>query len=360
MDNAYLLITDLHDSDTNIPNRNNYLEEVFYVKMQIKNIADKYVDNGCVVFPIFLGDVFNRSYKSIVACQQSNNFIVGLSEIYGKCYSVVGNHETSFYKNNPFWGLINHVDSQRLEMLDRRVWQPNGIINILNVVDLIQDGEVNIYFNHYGTGVAETEKGKVNIGLFHSDYLYRGITTYIKETEGIDLWDNNIIYLDDTELLDGYDYAFFGHLHDIYGKWDWLNEVTNHLTKLYHLASLGRPKHTEVRDNFLERNLPVILVKDGKFSGIEDNKITLPSREQCVKEEVVIKQQEGREKLKAKKELVDYYPTLDNPIQNIRNRLESISEAELGLFDMLTDSNNSVESDILNKYYKIRGDFYGR
>lgn len=361
MENAYLLITDLHDTDSPVPNRYDYQEEINIVKVKIIETAVKYVKMGYNVNPIFLGDLINRSYKDVMASQEINNFVVGLSQNFGTCYSVVGNHETSFYKNNPFWGMVKSVDSDRLALLDRRVWQPRGLINIINIPDVITDGEVNIYFNHYGTGVIKPEPNKTNIGLFHSDLLFKGITQYVREVEGVDVWEGSVTYMDETSMMDGYNYAFFGHFHDIYGQWDWENDHTGFKTRLYYLASLGRPKHTEVRDDFLERNLPVILVSDGKLKGIEDNKFDLPNRQTCVKEEIVAKQVEIRQKKKQKAELLEYYyPTSDQPVENIKQRLREMGEVDYQFFETLTRPANEIEGEILTRYSKIRREFYGK
>lgn len=357
MVNAYLLISDLHDTDANIPNRINYQNEIIHVKNKIIEVCTSYKDKGYCVYPIFMGDIINRSYKGVIDGININNFLVLLSSEIGQCYSLVGNHELSFYKNNPFWATIRDMSSAKIANLRDKVWQPQGMLNVLRVVDMIEDGEVLIHFNHYSTPISKPLEGKVNIGLFHQDILFRGITSYIKEVYETTIWDNYIQYVDDSSILNGYKHAFLGHFHEIYGSWMWEDNNTSYETQITYLASLGRPKHVEVRDNFLERNLPAIIVKDGTFSHIEDNKFQLLPRHLCVKEDIVEKQKNSLEHRKAKKELINYFSYNDDPIENIKGRLMANGENDLIIFEELTSPNGTFEKQVnaeFNSFMKGR------
>lgn len=357
MGNAYMIITDLHDSDKNKANRYDYMQEIFHVKQEIIRIGKQYKQQGHTVVPLFLGDIIDRSYKDVVSGINTNNFMVLLERIFSTPYSVVGNHETSFPKSNPFWAMVAEMDSTKLGRLKGKVCQPRGLINVINVTDELQDGEVCFYFNHHGTGVAlPPNPMAVNIGLFHQDILFKGVVDVVREQHPeLNIWTANDVYMDNNNLIQDYRYVFFGHKHELYGHWVWTDDITLKKTDVYHLGSLGRPKHDEVYDTFLERNIPVVIVESGKFVSCEDNFITLLDRSSCVKEDVVIKQQNRRSKTEDRKNALDYFPTSEDPLRNIENALKELSDAEYEMYKALCKEGNEYEQEFYNQLKRAGG-----
>lgn len=336
--NVYLVISDLHASYKNKINRHDYVKEIEDVINKIIKIANRYKQQGNNVILLFLGDIVDDSYKDLTKAIWLNNIFVYLSSSY-KIYSVMGNHEFSYYKDNPFWSLMSDVNSTKIKDVLTVTWQPTGLLQLIDVRDRLEDGEVMFNFNHHPTQINIPTPNKVNIGLFHKDYAPKAVVEDMKRNFKMDVWDGHIYNFENSTLLDGYDYAFFGHLHKVYGTWTFVNDKTDAKTTLYYLASLGRPNHTEVQDNFLERNIPAIIVDNGKFVNIEDNKIKLMSREECVKEEVVKKQQEIYQTKKQDKTMIKYKPLSDDPITNVQSVL---SERP----DLLFKFNNYLDNDV--------------
>lgn len=90
---------------------------------------------------------------------------------FGEIYSVIGNHELSYYSSNPFYTLVSDIESDKVQSILNRVWQPVGSAGVIKVVDSLEDGEVLFHFNHFGTTIAKPVVGKHNIGLFHQDIV---------------------------------------------------------------------------------------------------------------------------------------------------------------------------------------------
>lgn len=309
--NAYLVITDLHFGNFVTSSRTDYRKEVSLVKHKLLEIAIKYKKQGYCVKALLLGDIFHSGYRDVTDALTDANFIELLKQSIGDVYSVVGNHELTYYRANPFYTMISSINSKRLQSVTDKVWQPLGMANTINVVDELKDGEVTFFFNHYGTGVQSAEMvDGVKIGLFHQELVDNQIVDEMKRS-GTKYFGKPMA-LEESGTLDGYDYCFFGHLHTVYGIWK------SKETFLYYLGSLGRTNETEVSDNFLERNVPVVLVEDGVFKGVQDNLFQLMQRGDCISEDRVAENRIKSQKTKAVKQLREYTPISDDPIVNVK------------------------------------------
>ena len=319
--NVYHVVTDLHDSDKNKNNRINYQAEIELVKDKLIDICYKYKQQGYNNYVLLLGDVFDRGYASPDASALGNNFWVALSEKISGIYSVVGNHELSFYKNNPFYTLMSSMDSKKLLVSNRRLCAPKGLMQVFHVTDRLEDGDVVFHFNHYGTPVSGAEDGKVNIGLYHQDLVCRDILDEMKKEYNASIFETMPPQdFGNLKIFRGMDYNFFGHMHKVYGCWELVDDDTKQKSVLWYLGSLGRPNVTEVNDSFLERDIPSVIVEDGKFCGVQSNKFNLLSREQCVLEDVVQKNSEKYQKNKMVQAEKVYVPTKDDPILELQER----------------------------------------
>lgn len=314
---AYLIISDLHDFCKNLDNRIDYPGEISEIKEHILRIGMEYAEKGYTVNAILLGDINNRSYPNVNGAVLNNNYWIAANELFNRIYNVLGNHETTYYTSNPFFTLLNSMESDKVKSIYNKVWKPIGIFDVFHVIDKLEDGDVAFHFNHYGCPITYPDKSKFNIGLFHTDFVFSEIAKASEDAYHMDAFITHSISAENNELLDLYDICFFAHHHKLYGCWNIQTDKGNNC-HVYHLASLGRPNVTEVSDNFLERNIPVVLVEDNKFKTVEDNKITLRSRAQCVLEDVVELNHKAYERTKALRIAEDYAPIADDPVKNLQ------------------------------------------
>lgn len=347
--NAYLIVTDLHVCHKSLTNRLDYRAEIAFVNMELIKTARKYRVLGYKVTLLLLGDVYHNSYQSVFNAITDSNFFVMWKKSIGDIYSVVGNHELSYYDSNPFYTLVTEIESDKLKSVTDKVWAPIGTMSTIKVLDRLDDGEVHFHFNHYSTNISQVKEVEgINIGLFHQEIVCDSIITAMEAALQGKVFAKTTAF-DNTDILDGYRYCFFGHMHKVYGTW--LNE---HGTYLCYLASLGRTNETEVSDNFLDRNLPVVLVDDGKLLGVEENKITLQARKECVNETYVEKAKATYNTVKQKNEFKKYTPLGDDPVQNLKS-LFSTQPKCLRIFEgLLQDSVEPLGEAIIEKCRRKR------
>lgn len=318
--NAYHIVTDLHDSNKEKENRFDYPGEINDVKEQIVRVGFNSREQGYTPILILLGDVFDNSFQDPDSATIANNFWILAKRLFKEIYVVVGNHETTYYKANPFYTLISEIKSAKVRGIVNKVWTPKGLANTFNVVDVVEDGDVVFHFNHHGTPISRPTNGKTNIALYHQDIVCKELIEAMRNQYGTDIFDTGTLEFSHTDLFDGFVYNFFGHMHKIYGTWEFVNEKTMAKSMLCYLGSLGRPNVTEVDNKFLERNIPVVLVEDGKLVGVLDNKFQLRSRTVCVQEAVVEKNKVKYEEMKILKRERAYVPVGDDPMENLVQR----------------------------------------
>lgn len=273
-----------------------------------------------------LGDEFNNSYRDVDAALTDMNNAQKLSREFNESYIVIGNHELTYYKNNPLWHLIKSVDSEFIHKNRKSGWKAKGVIPHIKVVDRIVDGDVEFLFNHYGSGVRAADSYKKSIGLFHQDIVFRALLDEAK-TKFKDYFEldksvmedkHGYVYLDDNNILKGYNNCYYGHSHMLYGTWeDELGIQHNYQ------ASLGRTKESEVRDDFLERNIGVIIVENGKLVSCEKEYFNLMSREECINESSVLDRKEKYRIEKERKSFKNYISSDDDPIANIKQSIKT-------------------------------------
>ena len=140
--NVYLVITDMHISYKNKNSRVNYLEEVQYCIDKLNGIIDSYVSRNNKVYLLFLGDFVDCSFKDQSKAIKVNNIVVDFKKRVEECYFVVGNHETTYYKDNPLWSLFNKIESDQLNQVIKKSCKPQGLLPLGRVVDELIDGNV--------------------------------------------------------------------------------------------------------------------------------------------------------------------------------------------------------------------------
>lgn len=279
------MVTDLH-LNVKKESRLNYLGEVLDSIDQIDGIRDKYAKEGARVNLILLGDVVDKSIADSEKALLILNILRYITGRFDRTFAVVGNHEITYATANPFWHMVQTVSDPALGSIARML-QPRGLDNCIAVVDKLTRGNVDFYFNHFGTKpkTPQTEDGRVTIGLFHQP---------VGSNDICKMWGT----FDDVEqasYIQQYNYAFFGHMHMAYGSY-WLNE--EHTCRGIWLGTIGRTTVPEVEDTPSERVVPAVIIEDGVFKEVEDNTITVLPAKECVDYETYTRAKTTREELK--------------------------------------------------------------
>lgn len=290
MKDAYLVITDLH-FDYSKANRLDYFRESLNNIENIMGIAAKYKEKGYSVNACFLGDVFDSSFSNVMEAMQAVDIFKFFCSNFTNVYSVVGNHEITYAKNNPFWVLTANVEAESISSI-KRYLKPIGICGTLVVPDVIKNGDTTIYFNHFGTTAKVPNTKGVNIGLFHQN---------VGSNDICKMW-GTFDDIKDADYVLGYNYCFFGHMHMAKGAY-WLNKTQT--CKGEWLGTLGRTKITEIEDDNLQVNVPAILIDDGVFKCVEDNHFNLPPYKECVDQKKVEASKVGEEIVKEHQKVVN-------------------------------------------------------
>ena len=318
---VFLVVSDLHDTEKNMATRIDYKKEINFVYSRIFQVIKKYEQTDAKVHLLFLGDIFHRSYRSAERSMESMDTVQFLCERVETAHSVVGNHEITWAASNPFWYLVPSLEEAPSILGGKKKLEAKGLSGKLQVVDRLRFGDVEFLFNHYGVRPQQPSQDVTSIGLFHQDVVMRDLLPEMEKKFGVTMFNHGFEFVDDTDSLAGYQYAFVGHQHLSYGTYRYENEKSKSQTEVCWLASLGRTNETEVQDTFLERNLPAILFLDGKFIGVEDNKFDLPSRAECINEAVVLKNKEYRKTIQERKNLALLQFTYD-PLENLMRNFD--------------------------------------
>jgi len=358
MEYAFPLITDLHNKEGNLESRRDYQKECDYVWDRVLDVILAHREKDRVVIPIFTGDIYHNSFDTVFQAVANKDTIVGIRKLVEDMFTALGNHETTYYNDNPFWTLFHTIESEKVRNILTKAWKPQGKIQTLRIVDHFKIGNVNFHFNHYGTPITKLKDskvdGEVNIGIFHQDLYAKEIVEELESTKGLSIFEHDPVYFTDGPVLYGYDHAFFGHMHKLYGQWTYFCDRTYYTTELHYLGSLGRTNVTEVNDSFLERNIPSVIIKDGLFAGIEDFKFNLMNREQCVIEESVAINKIKYEKQKEVKRMTTLQQIADNPLDNVRANLAANPRVLTMFDDMLSKPKTQLEEEILNLIEKVK------
>lgn len=331
MKNAYHILSDVHFAWRK-ESRKNYTEEVLLVFDKLHEIITKNEEKGYNNILILLGDFFDRGFPDANDAMMALEFCKMIFDKFDQVYAVVGNHELTYYKNNPFWFMVSKLEDVALVKEYTKINQPKGFFNYINIKDCHRDGEVSFLFNHFGTSIKNIiPECKVNIGLFHQNIGSKDIPEIWGAYEDIE----------NSSVLQPYDYLFLGHIHSnsYYGKYSLSSGGI-----AYYLSSLVRTSVADIDDDYLERNIPVIKVNDGHFECIEDNFFYLMKRKDCIIEEIVKANQIAREKLQKRKEIFS-------------SEIEGSTLYELALTNAKVAKVDSLFNLLLQPFEKIKQEY---
>lgn len=333
--NAYLVIPDLHMWNGNLANRFDYQKEIAWACERVIAIAIKYKKAGYNIVTIYGGDIYHRGYRSIEEALRDSNFFHLWGNKFGEQYVVVGNHELTYTKNNPFYSLVSEVNSTTLKSISRCIMPVKGVYPVFKVQDTLEDGEVVFTFNHYKTGVKPPIPGKINVGIFHQEICSPQIA---EETKKMLKQEQGYVVspkCQSFDVLSGYQYSFLCHMHKVVGIWGRPDGSV-----VAGLGSLGRTNVTEVNNDFLTRIVPVVKVEDGKITGVEAEQFDLMPYEECVNVRTLKVARDKYEVQKVAKEAKSYRPVFDDPIHDLDLYLQENEFARHVMFGVLEGTNN--------------------
>ena len=344
---ATVVVTDLHIKVTSPPHRLDYWGETQSYLMLLLDKVKELKKDGYKVIIIFLGDIFDkqiqfRDYEMILY-----DLFAYISET-ADLYTVVGNHELTYYKDNLFWNLVNSIESTRLlETSTQKAVTPKGYTQKINIVDDLVIGEVTFHFNHYDCSYSQASN-KVDILLSHNDYLSKEVDDWSKDEKNQNSHSKYIRPKEYPRDFKDFDYIDIGHNHGLYLDIE-IDLGGESYTEIHYLGSIGRPSVGEISNSNLDRMFPIYKIEDGKFVGLEKYKFTLWDEKKCIhpdymKDKDLDKKRKEmkKEKNKEKKDKGSSNKFISrDPVERIMNKLAMNEERE----SLLERFNHLLEDD---------------
>lgn len=260
---------------------------------------------------LFVGDIFHRGIPSTENTYELLDYIRTLyQKTQGRVFSVVGNHELTYRRDNIFWGMAD-IRSEYLKVLN--VKQISLATKQIIVPDELVIGNMQYSFMHYNRVYPSIFDVAPDVDaitvLSHNSILNSDISTLLK-SQGQNLHEAfiNVSSLHDAGVIpptNKVKYMYVGHMHTAHGNFKVEKEYIQgvcHNFKLRYLASLGRTNHSEFTDDIL-RQLPIHVIRNGVFEREDIFEIELPKRVVSVDESLVSAQKESYERSKEYREL---------------------------------------------------------
>ena len=273
---------------------------------------------------IFDGDIFHRGTPSTDNAMQLYDYPLTLHKLCnGNVFSVVGNHELSYKKNNIFWGIAD-IKSNYIKNI---ITTPYNIKSpIIKVVDELKIGRNLFCFGHYGSEFyGELEDGDIDdvTLITHTSFgnadLFRIFSARDENLKPEVIKINDISRLGALPLTNKLKHIYVGHLHTCLGTFS-VEESYNtydYNTTLTYLGSLGRTSHIEYSVD-CKRYIPIHKIRNGVLQEVEKHEIMLKSRDLCVDEVEVALAHEKYDEQKELRELRSVKTHNMNLIANIR------------------------------------------
>lgn len=245
----YLVITDLHLRVKEQSNRKNILEKYNTLLSDIHTLI---TTTGLFNGVILLGDVWDRGvtgkFTDIISQVE---LLKEISEsVNGNLYTMFGNHEEQYCKDNPFYSFTE-LPPELLSKLKSKKEIPPFIAPIMIAPMQLTHKSGTIWFNHFDRHnknykVVDADPLKVNIGLYHDDIVTTETKAKLyhhKIGEGIDA---------NSDIFDNIDWAICGHNHQPQSEVILGNKIGTLIT------IPGTPVQNRVDEVHTEVRLPVI------------------------------------------------------------------------------------------------------
>lgn len=276
------------------------------------------------------GDIFHRGTPRLSDALPLIDYLHTLNSLCdGRVYSVVGNHEFTYHKDNIFW-IFADVKS---EYVENRIGKPKVLTSYLTATDELQIGSVLYCLGHYDMDFYdEIDTNSIDdvILITHSCFGNQELFDNLKVKDphlNTDVMKvNNIDRLGALPLTNKLKYIYVGHLHTCIGTFRVQERYNSHDYDciLTYLGSLGRTSHAEYTD-FNERKIPIHKIRNGKLIEVVNEIIELPSREHAVDDINVALSKEKYEEQKIVHELRSVKLQNVDLISNVREVLSGVS-----------------------------------
>lgn len=337
--NFVRIIPEEHRWDKNFETRVDYVEEcksyasrVLTMLEKQKELLDPEQDKLIV---IYMGDINHREFSTLDAFLYWLQYFIRLNEICdGNVYSVMGNHEVTYARNNLFWMLADIQSPWVLENT-KHVNKFNLLAPLIKVVDDLVLDDTMFLMGHYNRDMSSYSDKTIPpdiknvILLSHNQILNSTIATHFKENCNRDMIPQHIRYesLEKTGILPRTSrlrHVYVGHMHKAYGKFEYesIVEGTEYKLTLDYLASIGRTNVQEIADDFCERNIPNIQVAPN-YLDCDSSKFMLVSRGVVVDEKIVAQRRETYSSQKEIRELRRSNFDVKDPVTTIREKLRN-------------------------------------
>lgn len=303
--NKYIIIPDLHYWYKNISCRKDFLgeQEEFLSNLMMYINSDETYNNV-----IFSGDIYHRSFKDLDSSRWIKSFFSELKYILnsrgGDLYTVIGNHEFSFSKNNPFW-------------------LQDGVI--FKTPEDIFDNGVHIYLESFHSPKSVRKfrnKVECDICITHNEVIPPEIASFVRKESGRRVFTSSHAISFKRYYLKN---LFVGHMHQIVDTYCIQEDEgdTSRNFEVQYLGSIGRTSVEEIDNDFVDRSLPVICIEgnEGEYT-IEQLPIKLRQYHDTVIAEQVEKQRRIRQNVQSFKE-VKMCKVKSNPIQEIKDLFDN-------------------------------------
>ena len=331
---GFMVIPDPHIWDKNIAGRKNYVEECWETFDSIYAIIKK---NEFVTDVIIAGDLFHREFAKLDHVKPWMNYFQKLKVLVnsrgGQLYSVIGNHEYTYYKDNPFWLM-------------------QGLL--IKTPHTIMCNGVKFYLDSYPSQKADREfvnRVTADICITHTEVIDASVHAEIESN-----W-KKPMYISKRPV--GYDrfdvkYLFCGHLHMALGQYVYVDDedLDGKQTRIQYLGSLGRTNVMEISNKFLERLLPVVCVDEKGEISIKQLSVYLREYESTVipvEVEAARKQREARKEYLASKQI----ELVDNPFEKLKEKYGNIPMAQEILVNLSENERPRLLVDVLSECQAI-------
>ena len=322
--NKYLIVPDLHIWYKNISCRKDYLGEL---EEALNNIM-MYINGDRTINNVILaGDIYHRGFNDLDSSRPIKKYWSNLKYVLnsrgGELYAVIGNHEFSFSKNNPFW-LQDDVLFKTPE-------------------DIIDNG-VHFYLESYHCQKSVRdlrESVDCDICITHNEVLPPEMVDFVRKESG-----RRVFTSKKCTSFERYrvKHLFVGHMHQVVDTFIVNDNDMNF--EVQYLGSIGRTSVEEISNEFRERSLPVVEVgidKDGNEGSGKFNVTQLPLMLREYHETVISEQVEKNRKIRdTQKDLKELklQKVTDDPVEELKQSMNN--ELVSGIIDAASENRGYV------------------
>lgn len=307
---AHFNIPDLHIFHK-LANRYDYNAEIISIIERVGLTVSRYRSQGYKCISLLNGDVAHKGSARDHLNDYSTQGIKLLLSFFDENYLNMGNHEFSYYKNNPIFKFIKNIEDRRIT-LNYPHLNCSSLVDDLRVVPILEYEDFEIVFTPYKYLPVRGTK-KISHLVMHDDlvsnHAFNKLSTEMPE------YKMKRVFVGEGE----FDYIYCGHSHMIRETWE------HGSTTVYNLSSLGRSNVNEVNDDFRHRIIPVIISEGGYFKEVVEEVITLHKRADIVDEEKLEKSRLVYKNTKERKEVRESLAISQtlNPIEALEEDIEA-------------------------------------